>query len=79
MKKILCIAIVLVLGTIVVLNVEIVLKSNSLYKATVASLDAMADDENGEDTDQESNNEGSGKFFYKHRLGKPEDVLSFVM
>ena len=77
MRKILFGAVVLALGTIAVLNVQLVLNSNRLYKITVASLDAMANDENGENTDQESNNEGSGVFFYKHLQGRPKSCTMY--
>ena len=66
----------LVLGAVTVMNVKTVLEANRTYDLAMTSIDALSEDgENSGDggsVDQESNDEGSGMFFYKHRTGKPD-------
>lgn len=75
-KKMIYVAAALVLGAVTVFNVKTVLDANRTYDLTMTSIDALSENggggnESGESPDQESNNEGSGIFFYEHREGKP--------
>lgn len=65
-KKVIYVVATLVVVVAVAFNVKTVLDSNHAYDLTMASIDALS--ENG---GQESNNEGSGQFFYKHLEGSP--------
>lgn len=66
----------LVVMAVTVLNVKTVLEANRAYDVAMMSIDALSESDdagNGEQsTDQESNNHGSGKFFYEHLQGSPK-------
>lgn len=55
------------LATFVMMKAENTLNVNK--QMILSNLDALAE--------QESNNEGSGKFFYKYLLGQPKDCIMY--
>lgn len=72
-KKVIYVVATLVVVVAVAFNVKTVLDSNHAYDLTMASIDALS--ENG---GQESNNEGSGMFFYQHLEGKPNKCTLYM-
>lgn len=77
-KKMVYVAAALIIGAVTVFNVKTVLDANRNYDLAMTSIDALSEDgegeggNGGESGDQESNNHGSGKFFYEHKLGSPK-------
>lgn len=76
-KKIVCVVAALIIGVVTVLNVKTVLDANRSYDLAMTSIDALSENGNGESGDQESNNNGSGKFYYEHLKGRPDDCKLF--
>lgn len=72
-KKIVCVVAALIIGVVTVLNVKTVLDANRSYDLAMTSIDALSENGNGESGgDSESNDQGSGKFYYKHLEGSPK-------
>lgn len=67
MKKIITLIVTITLATFIMMKAENTLNVNK--QMILSNLDALAE--------QESNNEGSGKFFYKHLLGQPKDCIMY--
>lgn len=65
------------LFAVAAVNVKIVLDTNRAYDLSMTSIKALSNEPekeggNSGNNNPESNNEGSGPFFYKHLLGKPK-------
>lgn len=85
-KKMMFVGFAVVLSAVTALNVKVALDANRSYDLTMASIAAISQEgggkendgkendgkENGKD-DQESNNSGSGIFFYEHLEGRPKE------
>lgn len=67
-------AVVIVVGAVALVNVKVVLDANRTNDLVETTLVTFSEDTGG---GQESNNHGSGKFFYEHRRGHPEDCTIF--
>lgn len=76
-KKMLFVVAALIIGAVTVFNVKTVLDANRTYDLAMTSIDALSEDGEGENGDQESNNHGSGKFFYEHLQGRPDDCTLY--
>lgn len=71
-KKVIYVVTTIVVVVAVAFNVKKVLESNHDYDLTMASIDALS-----ESGGQESNNEGSGIFFYQKLTGDPDFCTLF--
>lgn len=83
-KKMVYVAAALIIGAVTVFNVKTVLDANRNYDLAMTSIDALSEDGEGESGesgggsgDQESNEHGSGQFFYEDRKGKPDFCTLF--
>ena len=65
-----------ILGIATTFNLHLVLKANKSFKATLESIESIGQNINDENN-QESNNNGSGIFFYEHRLGVPKTCVLY--
>lgn len=66
---------------VAIVNVKIVLDTNHSYDVSMVSIRTLSNNEGGGgnigDNNPESNNEGSGQFYYKHLLGKPQKCTMY--
>ncbi len=59
----------IVAGTVALVNVKVVLDANRTNDLVETTLETFGQNTGG---GQESNNHGSGKFYYEHLRGRPE-------
>jgi ABC-type antimicrobial peptide transport system permease subunit len=72
MKKFVILSIaIMAISLVAIINVGLNLHKNSVLSALFLSKS------NVEAITQESNNSGSGIYFYQHRLGKPDDCILY--
>ena len=60
----------IVAGAVALVNVKVVLDANRTNDLVETTLETFGQNTGG---GQESNNHGSGKFYYEHLIGTPED------
>lgn len=64
------------LGIVTVMNLNLIQKTDKVFYVTLKSLQTISQDENGNNS-QESNNNGSGLFFYEHLQGSPQECTLY--